>query len=174
MKKIYVYEVKQAYEFDAEMLRADKKNSNRSKLIQRDMLMLQILNTLPDNLVISCEGTVYDSYKLNAGSLTECALKYHMAKGALNEVEKSGGRYDAKRGCVDVEIKLSVNGSCYNTPIKEKSLVYLVNRDGVYMIKKDDIDRVAPKGKLPYTAWEGANRLNRLSLAMGFTNEEAE
>lgn len=171
MKKIHVYEVKQAYEFDIEMLTADKKNSNRSKLIQRDRLMLQILDTLPDTLAISCEGTVSDSYKLNAGSLTECAIKYHMAKGALNEVEKSGGRYDAKRGCIDVEIKLSVNGSCYNTPIKEKALIYLVNRDGVYMVKKDEIDEVAPKGKLPYTEWEGAKKIVYLSKALGFDVE---
>lgn len=171
MKKIHVYEVKQAYEFDIEMLTADKKNSNRSKLIQRDRLMLQILDTLPDTLAISCEGTVSDSYKLNAGSLTECAIKYHMAKGALNEVEKSGGRYDAKRGCIDVEIKLSVNGSCYNTPIKEKALIYLVNRDGVYMIKKDEIDEVAPKGKLPYNEWEGAKKIVYLSKALGFDVE---
>lgn len=171
MKKILVTEVKQAYTFDIEMLSADKKNSNRSKLIQRDRLMLQILDTLPDSLAISCEGTATDSYKLNAGSLVECALKYHMAKDAPKEVEKSGGRYDAKRGCIDVEIKLSVNGSCYNTPIKEKTLIYLVNRDGVYMVKKDEIDEVAPKGKLPYKEWEGAKKIAYLSKALGFDVE---
>ena len=41
MKVFTVREIIDAYEFDIEMLRADKKNSNRSKLIQRDELMLQ-------------------------------------------------------------------------------------------------------------------------------------
>ena len=68
----------------------------------------------------------------------------------------------------DVEIKLSVNGSCYNTPIKDKMLVYLVNRDGVFMVRKADIDTVAPKGKLPYKEWEGAKRIKSLEKALGF------
>ena len=56
MRKMKVIEVIEAYKFDIEMLRADKKNSNRSKLIQRDMLMLQFLSTVPENLYLSCEG----------------------------------------------------------------------------------------------------------------------
>lgn len=168
MRKIKVIEVIDAYEFDIEMLRADKKNTNRSKLIQRDELMLQILHTLPQDLYLSCEGTTTDGAKLNAGSLVECAVKYHLAKTPLNEVEKSGGLYDTKRGCIDVEIKLSVNGSCYNTPIKDKMLVYLVNRDGVFMVRKADIDTVAPKGKLPYKEWEGAKHIKSLEKALGF------
>ena len=57
MRKIKVIEVIEAYEFDIEMLRADKKNSNRSKLIQRDNLMLQFLATLPKDMKISAEQT---------------------------------------------------------------------------------------------------------------------
>ena len=53
MKVFTVREIIDAYEFDIEMLRADKKNSNRSKLIQRDNLMLQFLATLPENMQIS-------------------------------------------------------------------------------------------------------------------------
>ena len=168
MRKIQVTEVIEAYEFDIEMLRADKKNSNRSKLIQRDMLMLQFLRTVPKDLYISCEGTPTDGAKLNAGSLTECILNYHREKEPCQEVAKAGGSYDTKRGCIDVEIKLSVNGSCYNTPIQNKMLVYLVNRDGVFYIKKTDIDTVAPKGKLPFKACEGLTMIKSLSKAMGF------
>ena len=86
MRKIKVIEVIEAYEFDIEMLRADKKNSNRSKLIQRDELMLQFLRTVPKDLYLSCEGTATDSAKLNAGSLTECILNYHLAKEPVKEV----------------------------------------------------------------------------------------
>lgn len=170
MRKIKVIEVIEAYEFDIEMLKADKKNSNRSKLIQRDELMLQFLHTVPENLYLSCEGTATDSAKLNAGSLTECILNYHLAKEPCKEVAKSGGLYDTKRGCIDVEIKLSVNGSCYNTPIQDKMLVYLVNRDGVFMVRKADIDAVAPKGKLPFKACEGLTMIKSLTKAMGFNN----
>ena len=168
MRKIKVIEVIEAYEFDIEMLRADKKNSNRSKLIQRDTLMLQFLRTVPEDLYLSCEGTATDSAKLNAGSLTECILNYHLAKEPCNEVAKAGGLYDTKRGCIDVEIKLSVNGSCYNTPIQDKMLVYLVNRDGVFMVRKADIDTVAPNGKLPFKACEGLTRIKSLTEKMGF------
>ena len=41
-----IKEIIEAYEFDIEMLRADKKNSNRSKLIQRDNLMLQLISLI--------------------------------------------------------------------------------------------------------------------------------
>lgn len=168
MRKVKAREVIEAYEFDIEMLRLDKKNTNRSKLIQRDMLMLQFLSTVPENLYFSCEGTPTDNAKLNAGSLTECILNYHLHKENNKEMEKSGGLYDTKRGCIDVEIKLSVNGSCYNTPIQDKTLIYLVNRDGVFMIKKNDIDSVAPKGKLPFKACEGLTIIKSLTKAMGF------
>ena len=168
MRKIKVIEVIEAYEFDVEMLRADKKNSNRSKLIQRDELMLQFLRTVPENLYLSCEGTATDSAKLNAGSLTECILNYHLAKEPVKEVAKAGGLYDAKRGCIDVEIKLSINGSCYNSPIQDKMLVYLVNRDGVFMIKKANLDSVLNKGKLPFKACEGLTIIKSLTEKMGY------
>lgn len=168
MKKIAVIEVIEAYEFDIEMLRADKKNSNRSKLIQRDMLMLQFLRTVPKDLYLSCEGTVTDGAKLNAGSLTECILNYHLTKEPVKEISKAGGSYDTKKGCIDVEIKLSVNGSCYNTPIQNKTLVYLVNREGVFYVRKADIDTVAPKGKLPFKACDGLTMIKSLTKAMGF------
>jgi hypothetical protein len=168
MRKIKVIEVIEAYEFDIEMLRADKKNSNRSKLIQRDELMLQFLRTVPKDLYLSCEGTATDSAKLNAGSLTECILNYHLAKEPIKEVAKAGGLYDTKRGCIDVEIKLSINGSCYNSPIQDKMLVYLVNRDGVFMIRKADIDNVLNKGKLPFKACEGLTIIKSLTEKMGF------
>lgn len=168
MRKIKVIEVIEAYEFDIEMLRADKKNSNRSKLIQRDELMLQFLRTVPENLYLSCEGTATDSAKLNAGSLTECILNYHLAKEPVKEVAKAGGLYDTKRGCIDVEIKLSINGSCYNSPIQDKMLVYLVNRDGVFMIKKANLDSVLNKGKLPFKACEGLTIIKSLTEKMGY------
>ena len=174
MIKVYVKDIIQAYEFDIEMLRADKKNTNRTKLIQRDNLMLQFLRTVPEDLRISCERTPTDELKLNAGSLTECIIGYHISKTDLKEVCKNGGMYDAKRGCIDVEIKLSVNGSCYNTPIKNPSLVYLVNRDGVFMVRKADIETLAPKGKLPYNKWEGAKMVKFLTKALGYDMSEGE
>ena len=170
MRKIKVIEVIEAYEFDIEMLRADKKNSNRSKLIQRDKLMLQFLATLPKDMTISAEATPTGYAKINAGSLTEIILDYHITKSEAKYLEKAGGRYDTKRGCIGVEIKLSINGSCYNTPIKERALVYLVNRDGVFMIKADMVANVLNGTKLPYKACEGLAKIDYLSKAMGFEN----
>lgn len=169
MKMFTVSEIIEAYEFDIEMLREDKKNSNRSKLIQRDNLMLQFLATLPLDMCITAEATPTGYAKINAGSLTEIILNYHISKDKEKTyLEKSGGKYDAKRGCIGVEIKLSVNGSCYNSPIQDKMLVYLVNRDGVFYIRKADIDTVAPKGKLPFKACEGLTMIKSLTKAMGF------
>lgn len=168
MRKVKVIDIIDAYKFDIECLEKDKKNTNRTKLIQRDKLMLQFLATVPETLYISAEGTPTDSAKVNAGSLTECIVKYHLAKADLKDVEKSGGLYDTKRGCIDVEIKLSVNGSCYNTPIAEPMLIYLVNRDGVFMVRKSEIDELAPKGKLPYKEWEDATHIKSLEKALGF------
>lgn len=169
MKMYNVEEVKQAYEFDIEMLKEDKKNSNRSKLIQRDKLMLQFLETIPQNMKISIEGTFTDECKINAGSLTEAILDYHINKGqGIKVLEKASGKYDSKRGCIGVEIKLSINGSCYNSPVKERALVYLVNRDGVFMIKADDVEKVTKNKKLPYTHTEGLTEIEYLSKALGF------
>lgn len=172
MYKILVTDVIEAYEADNEYLRNDKKNTNRSKLIQRNNLMLQFLRTVPEDLRISCEGTISNHYKLNAGSLTECILRYHMNKEKPTEISKNGGRFDGKQGCIDVEIKLSVNGSCYNTPIENPSLVYLVNRDGVYSVRKADIEALPPKAKLPF--FGGGRKIEWLSKAMGYDVEETE
>lgn len=168
MRKIQVTDIIKAYQSEINRLEKDTKNTNRTKLIQRDKLMLQFLATVPETLYISAEGTHKDSEKINAGSLTECIVKYHLKKADLKEVEKSGGLYDTKRGCIDVEIKLSVNGSCYNTPIAEPMLIYLVNREGVFMIRKCEIDDLAPNGKLPYKEWEGATHIKTLEKALGF------
>lgn len=170
MKIFTVSEIIEAYEFDIEMLRADKKNSNRSKLVQRDNLMLQFLATLPKDMKISAEATPSGYAKINAGSLTEIILDYHITKSEANYLEKASGRYDTKRGCIGVEIKLSINGSCYNTPIKERALVYLVNRDGVFMIKADTVAEVLNGTKLPFKACEGLTKIDYLSKALGFKN----
>ena len=168
MKKITVIDVIKAYEEDIQVLREDKTNTNRSKLIQRDLLMLQFLRTLPENLILNGEGTPLDPYKINAGTLTEMVINYHLEKEPINEISKNGGVYDAKRGCINVEIKLSINGSCYNTPIKRPALIYLVNRDGVFMIRKDDIEDIAPKGKLPFKACDKLTMIKSLTKALGY------
>ena len=84
-----VSEIIDAYEFDIEMLRADKKNSNRSKLIQRDNLMLQFLATLSKDMKISAEATPSGYAKINAGSLTEIILDYHITKSGAKYLEKA-------------------------------------------------------------------------------------
>ena len=168
MKIFSVDEIIEAYEFDIEVLRADKSNSNRSKLIQRDKFMLQFLATIPKDMKISAEATPTGYAKINAGSLTEVILDYHITKSEAKYLEKASGRYDSKRGCIGVEIKLSLNGSCFNTPLKARALVYLVNRDGVFMIKADTVAEVLNGTKLPYKACEGLKRIDYLSRAMGF------
>lgn len=171
-----VREVITAYLDDATAVLECKTDSNRTKKAQRDRLMVQMLRTLPEDLGLSCEGTAIDPAKLNAGSLAEMIVRYHYEGRAVSVLEKSGGVYDLiTRKGEPIEIKLSLNGVCYNTPITRPCRVWLVNRDGVYSIPvRVLVDMLAVSKRLPQTHdavmyWEEVERLDALSLALGFT-----
>ena len=91
MKMFTVSEIIEAYEFDIEMLREDKKNSNRSKLIQRDKLMLQFLATLPEDMKISAEAIRRSGGSFYSGSLLSAAV------WAVSSMSASGGSPEANR-----------------------------------------------------------------------------
>ena len=154
-----------------------KSNSNYTKKRTRYAIMLQLLRTLPDDFIIDCEPASRDNPdEPNAGSLIEIVVHYHYSKNPLlMEMAKSASTADIymKNGR-GIEVKLSLDGMTYNTRINNPMRVYLVNRDGVYIIEKKDIDYVistyGKQGHLPYTHFnDSAMKLHKgLTKALGF------
>lgn len=154
------------------------RDSNYAKKIQRYEYLIQFVKTLPLDFVIDCEiASRKNPDEPNAGSLLEIVMTYHYKHNPdLMEFAKSGGTADiTMRNGRGIEIKLSLNGSCYNTPISEPMRIYLCNRDGVYIIEKKDIDEViecyGKSGHLPFTEYEGARLHKTLSRALGYNVE---
>lgn len=172
-----VREVITAYLEDAEAVLECKTDSNRTKKAQRDHLVVQMLRTLPEEMGLACSGTAIDPAKLNAGLLAEMVLAYHYnGKPSAKVLAPSGGLLDLVTAeGEEVEIKLSINGVCYNTPVARPSRVWLVNRDGVYSIPTEVVaimtatKKVLPQTHTAVTAFVGVERLDALSLALGFT-----
>lgn len=134
-----------------------KTNSNYTKKRTRYTIMLQLLRTLPNDFIIDCEiASDKNADEPNAGSLLEIAMRYAYGKNPeLMELAKSGGTSDiTMKNGRGIEIKLSLDGMTYNTPIHEPMRIYLANRDGVYIIEKKDIDYIistyGKSGHLPY------------------------
>ena len=163
------------YEKKIERAYASKlKDTNYKKNAQRYEYLLQFAHTMPLNFVVDCEkASSKNPDEPNAGSFVEIVVKYHYAHASEERGSKSAGTADIdyKNGR-GVEIKFSLNGSCYNTPIANPMKIYLVNRDGVYVIEKKDVDDVIEEygksGHLPYTAWENARMLKTLSRLLGY------
>lgn len=151
--------------------------SNARARYQRDILMVQLLQTVPSSFVLEGEGTPSDPCKMNAGTLAEIVLRYHFAHNPeLKTLAKSGGDADAMRSGHDVEIKLCVNSKYANTKVNKAMTTYLVTLTGVYRIKKDDVlglSALHSKGALPWAkgrpGFEKLTRIASLSALLGFT-----
>lgn len=173
MEKYTKSELIESFNFDTEIAMENKKDSNRTKKRQRNNLMVQLLNTMPDDVTYIGSNVPTDRERINAGVLAEMIVKHHMQKNATDkELSLSSCDYDAKQGFLKIEIKLCVNGMCYNTPIKKAMSVILVASDGVYFIKKEEIEEVVnEKGKLPYKEWEGARHIDWLEKKLGYATK---
>ncbi len=172
-----VSDVIAAYTEDMTAVLENKKDSNRTKKAQRDRIIIQMLRTLPEDMLLSCEGTAIDPAKLNAGSVAEIALRFHFTHCPEDTVimEKSGGVVDLSyKNGRGVEVKLCLNGSCYNTPIMQPMTVYLITPSGVFFIPKKPLEEMLEiSSKLPYKEdvlleYEGVRKLKTLSKALGF------
>lgn len=157
----------------------NKKNDKR--LLQRDLLMLQFLHTIPESATLSGAITASSKEKMNAGALAEMVFNYHHKSTKSERLAISGGDYDGLNGCISYEVKLCVNGSCYNTALKEAKSTYLITADGVFFIPKAvSMAMVNAKGIFPYKkdiilSFEGVRLVKSVSVKMGFTfDDEAE
>jgi hypothetical protein len=103
-------------------------------------------------------------------------MHYAYAKDPdIMELAKSAGAADiTMKNGRGIEIKLSLDGMTYNTPLHEPMRVYLANRDGVYIIEKKDIDYIiatyGKSGHLPYKHYNDEKmRLHKgLTKALGY------
>lgn len=152
--------------------------SNYTKKMCRYAMLLQFINILPDDFVIDCESASKDNFdEPNAGSLLEIVMRYVYGKNPeIMELAKSGGTSDiTMKNGRGIEIKLSLDGMTYNTPIHEPMRIYLANRDGVYIIEKKDIDYIiltyGKQGHLPYRHHDDEKmKLHKgLTKALGYT-----
>lgn len=181
-------EIMKAYNESVQELRknlADKyrtrdQKKNDKRLLERDYLMLQLLASIPKDVTLSGFGTMTDKNKMNAGHIAEMVLNYHHKREKIKRLALAGGCYDGLNGCISYEVKLCVNGSCYNTKLESANSVYLVTADGVFFIPKaQSMSMVNASGKFPYQkekilAFEGVRLVKSLSIAMGFDLIEEE
>lgn len=172
-----VAEVIAAYTEDMTAVLENKKDSNRTKKAQRDRIIIQMLRTLPPKMKMSASGTFIDPAKLNAGEVAEIAVKYHFehCSATTKVLAKDGGVADLyRKNGSGIEVKLCLNGSCYNTPIQRAMTVYLVTPTGVFFIPKKPLaEMLEVSSKLPYKEdtlleYEGVRKLKTLSQALGF------
>ena len=158
-----------------EKYRSKDSKKNDKRLLQRDELMLQLLRSIPESVTLSGAVTASSKEKLNAGVLAEMIFNYHHKSTKNERLAVAGGDYDGLNGCISYEVKLCVNGSCYNTALKEPKTVYLVTGEGVYFIPKAvSMQMVNAKGIFPYNAdkilaFEGVRLVKSVSIKMGFT-----
>lgn len=171
-----VSELWQAYESEAESL-ADiaKKDSNKRKQVNKCRFVQYLLDSMPENVVITVEGcwgdgVIRQGCLANAGSVVECIVKYHLHNTESVCKAWQESEHDTTQGCMPWEVKFSANCKFLATP-SPKALTLLVNADGISLIKKAEVlGLVDKKGKLPCKGVYGNRNnpfLQRLAESMG-------
>ena len=98
-----VSELWQAFESESESLcEVAKKDSNKRKQINKCRFVQYLLDSMPENVVITVEGcwgdgVIRSGCLANAGSVVECVVKYHLTHTesilkVSSPVSRSGGR----------------------------------------------------------------------------------
>lgn len=134
----------------------EQKNSNTPKNRQKIEMVLDLLQGLPENLILDIEGVrgngeIRDFYIPNVGSVVECIIKYFLRREKPDEIAKTeSGKIDTVRGWCNYEIKASLSANSLATPSESETTI-LVNRTGVYTIRKADTLKYVNKyNRLPH------------------------
>lgn len=149
------------------------KDTNASNDKTRVEFILARLENVPEDVKFSvegCRGDMVGEFFPNAGSLIECIVKYFLAGGKCKDISKSDMYdYDAQLGWAKFEIKSSVSPKHLATPSNVETTI-LVNKDGVYEIKKADVlGYVNKQGRLPYNGKHiNAYKPEWLNKALGY------
>ena len=131
--------------------------SNNNAQIKKCDFVQYLLDSLPDNVVLeieNCRGDneIRDFALANAGSVVECIVKAHLDRARNGEYTKAwqDDDADAVNGCIAWEVKASLEAHYLATPAKGNKATLLINRDGVSLIKKADVQSIVNgRGRLP-------------------------
>ena len=141
--------------------------SNNNGGLHKCAYMLYLLSALNDDTVITVEGCrgdgqIRDFCLTNAGSVVEAIVKAILDHESNAEYAKAWttAEADTVNGCMEWEIKASLDSHYKATPATGNRVTVLVNRSGVSVIRKKDVaECVDSKGRLPATGLFG-NRNN--------------
>ena len=121
--------------------------ANNNGGIHKCKYAIYLLDTLNDSDIVEVEGCwkdgiIRDFNLTNSGSIVECIIKAQLDKKGENYYTKSwlDSESDTKMGFLDCEIKASLDSHFKCTPAKQGKTTILVNRSGVSIIKKADIE----------------------------------
>ena len=147
-------------------------DSNTNKKLTALRLAMQLANSVPQDLIVKGVESVKNTGKatrdfemFNLGSFCETILGYHKRPYAVKSISKSKGENDYK----DFEFKVSLSGTCKNTPIKRnESKLIVVNQLGAFKLIGKVIYECCDKfGRYPNNQPIGV-RDDRLSTLLGF------
>ena len=141
--------------------------SNNNGGLHKCNYMLYLLSALNGDTVITVEGcrgdmVIRDFCLTNAGSVVEAIVKAILDHESNAEYAKawSIAEADTVNGCMEWEIKASLDSHYKATPATGNRVTVLINRSGVSVIRKKDVaECVDSKGRLPATGLFG-NRNN--------------
>lgn len=134
-------------------------SSNSAKQVSKMKTCLRFLDSIPESVSLTVkpcnDRTCKRDFELfNAGDLVECIVKYHLHGRKWSEVYTAmPGREDTTQGVISYEIKAGIESNSKPTPSQNANATILINRRGVFVIKKADLDEyVDDAGRLPTNA----------------------
>ena len=147
-------------------------DSNTNKKLTALRLVKQLASSVPQDLIVKGVESVKNNGKavrdfemFNLGSFCETIMGYHKRPYNVKTMSKSQGLNDYK----DFEFKVSLSGTCKNTPVKaNEQKIIVVNQLGAFVLKGKEIYTTCDKyGRYPNNKEIGV-RDNRLSELLGF------
>lgn len=170
--KAKVSEIEGLFEDEIKRLKYNNLNrvgnrSNNNGGLHKCNYMLYLLSALNEDTVITVEGCrgdmqIRDFCLCNSGSVVEAIVKAILDHESNAEYIKawSTAEADTVNGCMEWEIKASLDSHYKATSATGNRVTVLINRSGVSIIRKKDVaECVDSKGRLPATGLFG-NRNN--------------
>lgn len=160
--KAKVSEIEGLFEDEIKRLKYNNLNrignrSNNNGGLHKCAYMLYLLSALSEDTVITVEGCrgdmqIRDFCLCNSGSVVEAIVKAILDHESNAEYSKawSTAEADTVNGCIEWEVKASLDSHFKSTPATGNRVTVLINRSGVSIIRKKDVaECVDSKGRLP-------------------------
>ena len=138
--------------------------SNNNGGIHKCNYAIYLLDSLSSDTILTIEGcwgdmVIRDFCLSNSGSVVECIIKAILDRENKQEYCKAwlDSENDAKNGFNALEVKASLDSHFKCTPAQGNKTTLLVNRSGVSIIRKCDVQGCTDsKGRLPSTGLFGS------------------